>query len=100
MECRVGKGSDDGDGGVRNEIEGLKSWPRSTYPAEQLIHVEHRWKGSEVKSLESNRGAPNRGQGGDRGAPILEEERQQKRQNGELNKISRRQSRLRSANGE
>jgi hypothetical protein len=24
VECRVGKGSDDGDGGVQNEIEGRK----------------------------------------------------------------------------
>jgi len=34
VECRVGKGSDDGDGGVRNEIEGRKSRSRSAYPAE------------------------------------------------------------------
>jgi len=48
MECRVGKGSDDGDGGVRNEIEGRKSRTRSADPAEQPIHEEHRRKGREV----------------------------------------------------
>ena len=30
MECRVGKGSADGDGGAQNEIEGCKSGPKST----------------------------------------------------------------------
>ena len=45
MECRVGKGSDDGDGGVRNEIGGRKSRPRSGYPAEQPMYAEHRRKG-------------------------------------------------------
>jgi len=29
VECRVGKESDDGDGRVRNEIEGRKSRPKS-----------------------------------------------------------------------
>ena len=45
MESRVGKGSDDGDGGVRNEIGGRKSRPTSAYPAEQPIYAEHRRKG-------------------------------------------------------
>ena len=45
MECRVGKGSDDGDGGVWNEIEGRQSRPRSAYPVEQPIYSEHRRKG-------------------------------------------------------
>jgi hypothetical protein len=45
VECRVGKGSDDGDGGVRNEIGGRKSRPMSAYPAEQPIYPEHRRKG-------------------------------------------------------
>jgi hypothetical protein len=30
VECRVGKGSGDGDGGVHNEIEGCKSRSRSS----------------------------------------------------------------------
>jgi len=30
MACRVVKGSADGDGGARNEIEGHKSRPKST----------------------------------------------------------------------
>ena len=29
VECRVGKGSADGDGGAQNEIEGRKARPRS-----------------------------------------------------------------------
>jgi hypothetical protein len=37
VECRVGKGSDDSDGRVRNEIGGRNSRPRSAYPAEQPI---------------------------------------------------------------
>jgi hypothetical protein len=45
VECRVGKRSDDGDGGVRNEIGWRKSRPRSAYPAEQPIYAEHRQKG-------------------------------------------------------
>jgi len=52
VECRVGKRSDDGDGGVRNEIGGRKSKPRSAYPAEQPIHAEHHRKRREVESLE------------------------------------------------
>jgi len=57
VECRVGKGSDDGDGGVRNEIVRGKSRPRSTYPAEQPIYAEHRQTGgrytvwNEIESL-------------------------------------------------
>jgi len=45
VESRVGKGSDDGDGGVQNEIGGRKSRPTSAYPAEQPIYAEHRRKG-------------------------------------------------------
>jgi hypothetical protein len=45
VECRVGKGSDDGDGEVWNEIEGGKSRPRSAYPAEQPSYSHHRRKG-------------------------------------------------------
>jgi hypothetical protein len=78
MKCRVGKGSDDCDGGVRNEIEGHISRPRSTYPAEEPFHAERHQQGREVNSLEWNRGTPNRGRGGDGGVPIAEEERQQK----------------------
>ena len=59
VECRVGKGSDDGDGGARNETVGGKSMPRSAYPAELPIHAEQCRKGREVKSLERNRGTPN-----------------------------------------
>jgi len=72
---------------------------RSAYPAEQPFHAEQRWQGREITSLEWNRGAPIRGRGGDRGAPILEEERREKRQYGVLNEISKRYSRLRSADG-
>jgi len=39
VDCRVGKGSDEGDGEVRNEIEGRKSRPRSAYPAEHPIYA-------------------------------------------------------------
>jgi hypothetical protein len=45
VECRVRKGSDDGDGEVRNEIEGRKYGPRSAFPAEQPMYGEHRRKG-------------------------------------------------------
>jgi hypothetical protein len=45
VECRVGKGSDDGDGGVQNEIERRKYSPRRAYPAEEPICAEHRRKG-------------------------------------------------------
>jgi len=45
VEYWVGKGSDAGDGGVRNEIEGRKSRPRSAIPAEQPIYAQHRRKG-------------------------------------------------------
>jgi len=41
VECRVGEGRVDGDGGVRNEIVGQKYRPRSARPAEQPIHAEH-----------------------------------------------------------
>jgi hypothetical protein len=41
VECRVGKGSDDGDGEVQNEIGGRKSRPLSTYQVEQPIYDEH-----------------------------------------------------------
>ena len=52
VECGVCKGSDDGEGGARNEIEGHKSRLRSAYPAEQPIHAEHRRKRREFNSLE------------------------------------------------
>jgi hypothetical protein len=44
VECKVGRGSDDGDEGVRNEIGGRKSRPRITYPPEQPINAEHHRK--------------------------------------------------------
>jgi len=37
VECRVGKGSVDGDGEVRNEIEGCKSRPQSSNPGCSLF---------------------------------------------------------------
>jgi len=62
---------------------------RSAYPAEQPIRAEQRRKGREAKCLEWNRGAPNRGRGGDWVAPILEDERGQTRQYGAQNDISK-----------
>jgi len=47
--CRVGKGNDDGDGGVQNGICGRKFRPRSAYPAEQPIYAEHRPKGGRYR---------------------------------------------------
>jgi len=44
-ECRVGKGRDDGDGGVWDEIVGRKSRPGGAIPAEQPIYAEHLQKG-------------------------------------------------------
>jgi hypothetical protein len=29
VECEVGKGSADGHGGVQNDVEGHKSWPKT-----------------------------------------------------------------------
>ena len=58
MECRVGKGSADVDGGARNVIEGAKPGQGApTGVKERLasgaaIHAEHRQKGREVQSLE------------------------------------------------
>jgi len=100
VECRVGKGSDDGDGGAQNEIEGHKSRPRSTYPVQQPIHAGHRRKEREVKGVEWDGGAPNRGRGGDSGAPIPEEVHQQRGQYGVLKETWKHQSRLRSADGD
>jgi len=85
VECRVGKGSDDGDGGVWNEFEGRKSRGKSTHWAEQPICVEHCRRGREETSLERNRGAPNQSWGWDWGGPIQEEERWEKSQYGVLN---------------
>jgi hypothetical protein len=48
VECRVGKGSGDGDGGVHNEIEECKSRSRSSNPAQQPIYTEHRRNKIEV----------------------------------------------------
>jgi len=85
VESRVGKGSDDGDGGVWNELEGCKSRARRTYQAEQPIHAEHRRNAREEKILECKWGPPNQGLGCDRGAPTLEEERRPKQQYRVLN---------------
>jgi len=73
---------------------------KGAYPAQQPIHAEQRRKGRYVKSLEWNRVTPNRGRGGDWGAPALEEERRQTRWDGALNGISRRQSRQSSTDGD
>jgi hypothetical protein len=71
MSCEVVKGSADGDAEWywRAQIQVKKrQWGmRSVYAAEQPIHAEQRRTGMEVKSLEWNRGAPNRGWGGDWG---------------------------------
>jgi len=103
MSCEVVNGSADGDAqwnwGVQIQAKERRWGLRSAYAAEQPIHAEQRQTGREVKSLEWNRGTPNRGWGGDWGAPILEEERGQKRQYGALNGISKHQSRLRRAEG-
>jgi hypothetical protein len=45
VERKVCKASDDGDGGVRNEIGGRRSRPRSPYPPERPIKAEHRRTG-------------------------------------------------------
>jgi len=91
---------------MQNEIEGRKSRPRSAdgdcrsaYAAELRINAEQRRMGRKAKSLEWNRGPPDRGWGGDSGAPIFEEERGQKRQYRAQNEISKRQSRLRRSEG-
>jgi len=101
MSCEVVKGSADGDAewnwGAQIQAKDRRWGLRSAYAAEQPIHAEQRQKGREVKSLEWNRGAPNRGWGGDWGAPIVEEERGQKRQYGVRNEISQHQSRQRRA---
>jgi len=76
LEWGVRKRSADVDGGARNVIEERLSGGAA-------IHAEHHRNGREVKSLQWNRGAPNRGQRGDWGM---------------LNQLSMCQSRLRSAN--
>jgi len=89
--------SEEWNWGAQIEAKERRRGLRSTYPAEQPIQAEQGQKGREVKSLEWNGGAPNRGWGVDVGAPILEEECRQKRQYGALNETSKHQSRLRSA---
>ena len=75
--------------GVQIQAKEHRQGSRSAYPAAQPIHAEQRRKGREAKCLEWNRGAPNQCWGGDWGAPILEDERKQKRQYGALNEISK-----------
>jgi hypothetical protein len=45
VKSKVGKESYDGDGRVRNDIEGRKSSPWSTYPAERPTYAKHRRNG-------------------------------------------------------
>jgi len=100
VQCRVGKRSDDGDRGVRNEIGGHRSRPRSADPAEQPIHAEHHQKGREVQSVEWNREASNWGRGQDSRVSIHEEEHWQQTQNGALNEILQCQFIQRSADAD
>jgi len=97
--CRmILRGANPGQGaptGIEERRRGL----RTAYAAEQPMHAKQRRTRREVKSLEWNRGAPNRGWGGDWGGPILEEERRQKRKYGALNEISKHQFTLRRAEG-
>ena len=87
VECRVGKGNAEVDGGVRNVIERAMPGQGAPMGAEEClssgagIYAEHCRKGREVKSVEWNRGTPDQGQSGDWGV---------------LNEISKRQSWLRS----
>jgi len=85
------------NGGAKIQTKERWRGLRSAYPAEQPINAEQRWTGRDVTSLEWNRGGSIRGRGRDWGAPILEEERREKRQYGALNEIWKRHSRLRSA---
>ena len=81
------------------KIQAMEHWQglRSAHPVEQPIQAEQCWNGREVTSLEWIGGAPIQSRGGDRGAPILEGERQGNRQYAALDGISKRHSRLRSA---
>jgi len=82
----------------------IQAKERLSSGAAHLCWASPKWR--VVKSLKWNRSAPDRGRGGDWGAPIRQEERQPRggaptvMHYGALNEISKRQSRLRSAHGD